>query len=142
MVVRKKSDTIQLSKIRMKEDLRRRLVKEAEQKRVTLNAEIVTRLEASFSFREELDRLVGEARDHFNGQLQLMREAIADAADDENADTLEWMVGSDAAASDLLRSLVAYMQLNKEWKSAEGRQKLADFMRSEIVQPAKDGGEQ
>lgn len=55
MVVRKKSDTIQLSKIRMLEDLRRRLVREAERKRITLNAEIVSRLEQSFEERDTQD---------------------------------------------------------------------------------------
>jgi Arc-like DNA binding domain len=48
MVSRKKTDVVQLSKIRMREDLRRKLAKEAERKDVTLNGEIVARLEQSF----------------------------------------------------------------------------------------------
>jgi Arc-like DNA binding domain len=49
MVTRKKTDVVQLSKIRMREELRRRLAREAERKGTTLNAEIVERLEQSFA---------------------------------------------------------------------------------------------
>jgi hypothetical protein len=61
---RKASDTIQLSKIRMREDLRRRLAKDAERKGVTLNGEIVERLDRSY--RDE-DR---------SGELQQLEDRI------------------------------------------------------------------
>jgi len=48
MRTRDRSDTVQLSKIRMKEALRARLEADAEARRVTLNAVIVDRLESSF----------------------------------------------------------------------------------------------
>lgn len=57
MVTRKKTDTIQLSKIRMSEDLRRRLAREAEKNGATLNGEIVDRLESSFTI-ENIDLLL------------------------------------------------------------------------------------
>ena len=47
MVTRKKTDVVQLSKIRMTEELRRRLARDAEKKGATLNGEIVERLERS-----------------------------------------------------------------------------------------------
>jgi hypothetical protein len=70
MAVRAKKDTIQLSKIRMLEDLRRRLAKEAERKRVTLNAEIVTRLEQSF----EIEDRVSALRESFEKRVEDWRK--------------------------------------------------------------------
>ena len=49
MPARKKIDIVQLSKIRMREALRARLASDAEKKGVTLNAEIVDRLEQSYA---------------------------------------------------------------------------------------------
>jgi hypothetical protein len=46
---RKKTDVVQLSKIRMREELRSKLARVAEKKGTTLNAEIVDRLEQSFA---------------------------------------------------------------------------------------------
>jgi Arc-like DNA binding domain len=62
MVARKKTDTIQLSKIRMSEDLRRKLAREAEKNGATLNGEIVDRLEASFT-HEEINALLERKMD-------------------------------------------------------------------------------
>jgi hypothetical protein len=49
MATRKKTDVVQLSKIRMREALRAKLARDAEKKGVTLNAEIVDRLEQSYA---------------------------------------------------------------------------------------------
>jgi hypothetical protein len=49
MVTRKKTDVVQLSKIRMKETLRARLARDAERNGTTLNGEIVDRLEKSYA---------------------------------------------------------------------------------------------
>lgn len=49
MAPRKKTDIVQLSKIRMREALRARLARDAERKDITLNAEIVDRLEQSYA---------------------------------------------------------------------------------------------
>jgi hypothetical protein len=50
---RKKTDTVQLSKVRIREELRAKLVRDAEKNAKTLNGEIVDRLEASY---EQADR--------------------------------------------------------------------------------------
>ena len=49
MATRKKTDVVQLSKIRMREELRSKLARVSEKKGTTLNAEIVERLEQSFA---------------------------------------------------------------------------------------------
>jgi len=54
---RKATDTVQLSKIRMREELRRKLAKDAERNAVTLNGEIVDRLEASYRDDERIKEL-------------------------------------------------------------------------------------
>jgi hypothetical protein len=56
-VKRKKTDTVQLSKIRIREELRLRLIKDAEKAAKSLNAEIVDRLEASYSKDERIEEL-------------------------------------------------------------------------------------
>ena len=50
---RKKTDIVQLSKIRMREELRQKLAKDAERRVKTLNAVIVERLEWSFADEEQ-----------------------------------------------------------------------------------------
>jgi hypothetical protein len=49
MVARKKTDVVQLSKIRMTESLRARLARDAKRNGITLNGEIVDRLEKSYA---------------------------------------------------------------------------------------------
>jgi Arc-like DNA binding domain len=110
---RKKSDTVQLSKVRMKEELRAKLAQAADQHEVTLNAEIVARLQESFS-----------------------REATRQREKtyvEKNAEALEWMVGSNESASDLLREIVGYMQLHKDWWSGNGRKQMMEHLNRYIV---------
>lgn len=54
---RQKTDTVQLSKIRIREALRGRLAKDAEKAAKSLNAEIVDRLEASYTKDERIEEL-------------------------------------------------------------------------------------
>jgi Arc-like DNA binding domain len=56
VVARKKTDTVQLSKIRLREDLRRKLARDAERHHTTLNGEIVARLERSYVLEEQRQR--------------------------------------------------------------------------------------
>jgi hypothetical protein len=56
MVSRKKTDTVQLSKIRLREDLRRKLARDAERNDTTLNGEIAARLERSYVVDEQRQR--------------------------------------------------------------------------------------
>jgi hypothetical protein len=76
MVARKKTDVVQLSKIRMKESLRARLARDAERNGTTLNGEIVDRLEQSYAKEAEdlrdsaiIDMLV----DHKRGNSDVLR---------------------------------------------------------------------
>jgi hypothetical protein len=54
---RKKTATVQLSKIRMREELRQKLVRDAERGAKTLNGEIVERLEKSYEQQERLQEI-------------------------------------------------------------------------------------
>jgi hypothetical protein len=55
MVARKKTDVVQLSKIRMREELRRKLARDAERKGTTLTGEIVDRLEQSYQVDDRVE---------------------------------------------------------------------------------------
>jgi hypothetical protein len=55
MVARKKTDVVQLSKIRMREELRRKLARDAARKGSTLNGEIVDRLEKSYQVDDRVE---------------------------------------------------------------------------------------
>jgi hypothetical protein len=55
MVARKKTDVVQLSKIRMREELRRKLARDAERKGSTLSGEIVDRLEQSYQVDDRVE---------------------------------------------------------------------------------------
>ena len=57
MATRKRSDVVQLSKIRMRESLRQKLARHAEGNGLTLNAEIVRRLEQSLLDEDILTEL-------------------------------------------------------------------------------------
>jgi hypothetical protein len=56
MIQRKKTDTVQLSKIRLREDLRSKLARDADRHHTTLNGEIVARLERSYVLDEQRQR--------------------------------------------------------------------------------------
>jgi hypothetical protein len=55
MVTRKKTDVVQLSKIRMREELRRKLARDADRKGTTLSGEIVDRLEQSYQIDDRVE---------------------------------------------------------------------------------------
>jgi hypothetical protein len=76
MVTRKPNDVVQLSKIRMREQLRKTLAREAEKNNRTLNAEIVERLAESLSRNEmaEMGRAMAHgfsSGDQVNAELLL-----------------------------------------------------------------------
>lgn len=100
MAVRKKSDVVQLSKIRMREELRRKLVREAEKNKTTLNGQIVALLEFS-----------------------LMDQELR-ARDTEILDILAGGGGT-AGSTLLLREFVLLLQTNPQWnRTAAGVEKL------------------
>lgn len=96
-MARKKSATVQLSKIRMKEELRRKLARNAERNGTTLNAEIVDRLERAFA-QEEFAALVSFGAPH---NAQLGRDVLMCAAIIERAYGKPW-TESPAAAGALI----------------------------------------
>jgi hypothetical protein len=91
MVPRKLNDVVQLSKIRMREGLRRKLVRQAEYNDTTLNGEIVDRLEISFN---------------------------RDAERERDSTIINMLVGGypgNKVNTALLRQIVSMLQANPEW---------------------------
>jgi hypothetical protein len=92
MATRKKNDIIQLSKIRMREELRRRLARDAERRGFTLNAEIVDRLERSYTY-----------------DAQWLRDAAI----------IDMMVDNNDANGVLLRRIAAELMKRPNWSASE-----------------------
>jgi chromosome segregation ATPase len=77
---RKKTDTVQLSKIRMREELRQKLARDAERGAKTLNSEIVDRLERSYAADERIEELrerladMRQSLEESRGEIRLTQE--------------------------------------------------------------------
>lgn len=82
-MVRKRTDVVQLSKIRISEELRRKLVRDAEKNNRTLNGEIVHRLEESYLRVDfaELSRIAAREA------LRMVEERIRESEDPANQPT-------------------------------------------------------
>jgi hypothetical protein len=93
MPARKKTDVIQLSKIRMREVLRAKLAKDADKKGITLNAEIVDRLERSYE------------------------QATRDAA------IIDMLVKHDDVSGQLLRDIADQIAKHPDWSNSEAEKK-------------------
>jgi hypothetical protein len=93
MAARKKTDIIQLSKVRMREALRAKLARDAEKKGITLNAEIVERLEDSYG------------------------KAQRDAA------IIDMLVKHDDVSSKLLRDIADQIAKHPDWSNSEAERK-------------------
>lgn len=113
MVTRKKTDVVQLSKIRMREDLRSKLANWAEDAGRTLNAEIVDRLERSFN---------------------------SDLAAERDRAMIALMVGGDLFSAMLMRFILFELQRNPHWadspKSIDELAKFIDHLVRSV--PSKD----
>jgi hypothetical protein len=96
MVARKKTDVVQLSKIRMKEALRAQLARDADRKGITLNGEIVDRLERSY------------AKD-----TQAMRDAAI----------IDMLVRHDDVSAQLLRDIADQIAKHPDWSNSEATRK-------------------
>jgi hypothetical protein len=110
MNARKKTDVVQLSKIRMREVLRAKLARDAERKGVTLNAEIVDRLEQSYVNEAQATRdgaIIDMLVRHNDVSSQLLRD-IADGI----AKHPDW--DRDEAARKELLSWLAFAIYGKE----------------------------
>ena len=143
MVSRKASDVVQLSKVRMRETLRRKLERDARRNKTTLNAQIVRRIEDSFldEEKEEYLRKELENRDHvteadplkwyIRGEIEKAkaRDTAIEIEKAKARDTaiLDLLVGKNEASADLLRGVALQLQAKPEWSSSEaGRKELAD----------------
>jgi hypothetical protein len=94
MVARKKTDVVQLSKIRMKEALRARLARDAERNGTTLNGEIVDRLEQSYA-----------------NEAQAMRDSAI----------LDMLVRHNDVSSKLLRDIASEIAKHPDWDRDEAK---------------------
>jgi hypothetical protein len=102
MVTRKKSDLIQLSKIRMREALRARLARDAERKGITLNGEIVDRLEQSY---------------------------LKDTQGERDAAIIDMLVKHNDVGSQLLRDIADEIAKHPDWANSEaGRKDLIHWL--------------
>jgi hypothetical protein len=90
MAPRKKTDIIQLSKIRMREVLRARLARDAERKDITLNAEIVERLEKSY-----------------DSEAQAQRDSAI----------IDMLLSGNAASTEVLRKVASELAQKPNWSS-------------------------
>ncbi|MHC2241111.1 hypothetical protein [Bradyrhizobium elkanii] len=119
---RKKTDVVQLSKIRMREDLRLRLVNAAERRDATLNGEIVHRLEQSFG------------RD---AEKQTMESQV-----EKDAQILNLMLAKNDASADVFRKLLHEMQLRPGWDTKKQTiREIADVLHRHIYNPEIFGEE-
>lgn len=95
MPARKITDTVQL-KLRIREDLRRRLEREAKKRSVSLNAEMADRIEQSFDQEDLVNKMLGgEHTAIFLKVLGLMIQAVEHRKGhrwNEDHDTLEQML--------------------------------------------------
>ena len=120
MVTRKSTDIIQLSKIRMREQLRDNLARHAEKNNRTLNAEIVERLRESVALMRTTDR----------------NKAVVDT-----------LVGGTHVNADLLRSIIYALQQTKPgWHRTEDgindlTERLGEVVRKSVVSIAARYGE-
>jgi hypothetical protein len=112
MATRKKTDVVQLSKIRMREALRARLARDAERKGITLNGEIVERLEQSYANEEK------ELRDSGILDMMLMNNDLSGA---------------------LVRNMAIQLAKNPNWPRLKAAKELLEILSSgEEPQPGDD----
>ena len=104
MVARKKTDVVQLSKIRMREALRARLARDAERKGITLNGEIVERLEQSYA----------------NETKELRDSAI-----------LDMMAMNNDLHGTLLRNMAKQLAKNPNWPHLKAAKELLEILEYE-----------
>jgi chromosome segregation ATPase len=141
---RKKTDTVQLSKIRMREELRQKLARDAERNAKTLNGEIVDRLENSYEADERVKALREQANDlrrsleEGRAQLETDRNELkAETAElrqlivEQNKDLeelrrttgeierpaalLDILLGENRASREILRDIALLLANNPDW---------------------------
>lgn len=152
MVLRKKTDIVQLSKIRIREALRAQLARDAERKRVTLNGEIVDRLEKSY----EPDRMrkiaeiwrgavpvTGQEHPAQSGSATpVFRETVfqkgqmtegEDERDRRDSEIIDVLLSRNEASSRLLRAITLELATKPEWSSSKaGISDMAEAVRIHV----------
>jgi len=127
MVTRKKTEVVQLSKIRMREELRQKLARDAERKGATLNGEIVGRLEKSYGADERVSQAVtaaAEATENFKKELEK-------ASDERFADLERFFEDRVAKIHKLYESQLAAYQEEAQRQLQENIQREAEKARRE-----------
>ena len=139
---RKKTDIVQLSKIRMREELRQKLAKDAERRVKTLNAVIVERLEWSFADEEQWEaqqKEMEENKEAFQKQehewlVEQERERNLHAAALRDSRILNMMVEFKYPGALLLRLLAREIANNTDWAAtADSKRAFADQVHSIIT---------
>lgn len=115
MVARKKTDVVQLSKIRMREALRARLARDAERKGVTLNAEIVDRLEQSYT----------------NEAKELRDSAI-----------LDMMLAKDDLRGSIVRTMASRLARNPNWSGVKQAKEWLEMLDEDEKEKAEQEGDE
>jgi cytochrome P450 len=114
-MARKPVDPVKLN-LRFTEGLRSRLERQANRNNHSLNSEIVRRLEQSFVRDIERER----EKTHV----------------EKNSEALEWMLGGNEAATDLMRKIVFELQSHPRWdERKQDRKLIADEIHRYIYNP-------
>jgi hypothetical protein len=133
MVPRKKTDVVQLSKIRMREALRRKLERDAKREKTTLNAQIVKRIEDSFLDEERTEYMRKEVEKHqWDGEPETdpLEDYIqTEIANAKTRDTkiLELLLANNTESATLLRLVAMELAASPDWsKTPSGKNEMAD----------------
>jgi molecular chaperone GrpE (heat shock protein) len=125
---RRKTDTVQLSKIRMREALRLKLVRDALRAAKTLNNEIVERLEKSYEQDERKSVL-----QHLEEIRQELKRIEEQAKRYETATIVDALLGDDAATKRAVRSVALLLANNPGWSATpDSIQKIAEGVSAAI----------
>jgi hypothetical protein len=142
MIARKKTDVVQLSKIRMREALRRKLERDAKREKTTLNAQIIKRIEDSF-LEEERTEYFRKENDKYQSSAEYLPETDpledyiqTEIAKAKERDTviLDLMVANNTESAALLRLVALELMASPEWsKTQSGRKELADKLLDRVL---------
>jgi hypothetical protein len=139
---RKKTDTVQLSKIRIREELRQKLAKDAERQVKSLNAVIVERLEWSFAEEEQWEAQQKEMEENKEAFSKMEHEWLVEQERERNLHAaalrdsriLNMMVEFKYAGALLLRLIAREIACNTDWvATAESKKAFADKISSIII---------
>jgi len=112
---RDRSATVQLSKIRMREELRAKLDRDAEARNISLNAAIVSRLERSFLEEETTEKEVREGQIPISLAMSVMfHHAGKEAAGHDLTEPADWTADPWCFEQGALAAAVTLWQLHPD----------------------------